>query len=109
MRRQGYPAYTQVETKDRYVKVKLPNGKWEGLGRHLLKKSGADIEDGYRVFFKDGDRLNRHVSNLTAIKFNNTRYILLSHSRVIYLPTQSAVEKKQKELAGRTHVIAGGR
>lgn len=100
MRHKGYPIGTHVETKDRYVKVKLQNGEWEGLGRHLLKQAGVQIKEGDRVFFADGNRLNRHPSNLRRIHFSTNRYILLSHSRVIYLPTQKAVEKKRKQLGG---------
>lgn len=87
-----YPIDSQIENKNGYVKVKIAEGKWEGLGANLLKKSGVKIVEGDRVFFADGDRTNRDVSNLRRIHFNSTKFVLLPHSRPIYVPNQKPVE-----------------
>lgn len=96
-RMRNYPLLTQVEMKTGYVRVKIAKDKWEGLGAHLLKKAGVKIEEGDRVFFADGDRTNRRVENLRRIHFSQTKFILLSRSRVIYLPKAPHELPKKQE------------
>ena len=86
-RQRNYPVTSQVEQKNGYVKVKIAPGKWQGLGAYLLQKSGIDIKEGDRVFFADGDRMNRTVGNLRRIHFNTTKFVLLARSRPIYIPS----------------------
>jgi hypothetical protein len=82
-----YPIESQIEQKNGYVKVKIADGKWQGLGAYLLTKAGVKIVQGDRVFFADGDRLNRSVENLRRIHFNATKFVLLARSRPIYIPS----------------------
>jgi len=88
-----YPIHTQIESKNGYVKVKIAEGKWQGYGAYLLTKAGIKVEEGDRVFFADGDRTNRRLDNLRRIHFNSTKFVLLPHSRPIYIPPI----KQQKE------------
>jgi len=81
-----YPVNSQVENKNGYVKVKVAENKWQGLGAYLLTKAGVKIVEGDRVFFADGDRTNRHVDNLRRIHFNTVKFVLLPRSRPIYIP-----------------------
>lgn len=92
-RMHAYPLETQVENKNGYVKVKVADNKWQGLGAYLLTKAGIKVVEGDRVFFADGDRTNRSVDNLRRIHFSTTKFIMLQRSRVIYIPEQA--EKKQ--------------
>lgn len=89
---------TWVETKNRYVRVKVAKDKWEGLGAHLLKRAGVSINEGDRVFFADGDRENRSVYNLRRIHFNTTPVILLSKSRVIPTPPQFKLGRPRRKV-----------
>lgn len=91
-RMHAYPVSAQVEQKNGYVKVKVANNKWQGLGAYLLTKAGVKIVEGDRVFFADGDRMNRSVENLRRIHFNQTKFILLKESRCIYLPPKEAAK-----------------
>lgn len=88
---------TCVEQKNRYVKVKIGRNTWEGLGRHLLRNADIPIGEGDRVFFADGDRTNRHPSNLRRIHFNNTPVVFLSTSRVIPTPRGVSVTPPAKQ------------
>lgn len=97
-----YPVGTHIEQNTGYVKVKVAPGKWQGLGAHLLTKAGVKVGEGDRVFFADGDRLNRHVSNLRRIHFNRLKFVQLKSpspfykcSWPIYVP--DAKEKPMKE------------
>jgi hypothetical protein len=91
-----YPVHSQVEQKNGYVKVKVAENKWQGLGAYLLTKAGVRIVEGDRVFFADGDRTNRSVENLRRIHFNTVKFVLLARSRPIYIPeikTTKPIEK----------------
>ena len=93
-RMHNYPVNTQVEQKNGYVKVKVTENKWQGLGAYLLTKAGIKIGEGDRVFFADGDRTNRSVDNLRRIHFNTVKCVLLPRSRPIYIP-EVKVSKSQ--------------
>jgi hypothetical protein len=93
-----YPVGTQVENKNGYVKVKISAGKWEGLGAHLLKEAGVNIVEGDRVFFADGNRLNRSVENLRRIHFNSTKFVLLARSRPIFIPKLEPIKPAEVSL-----------
>lgn len=82
-----YPVESQVEQRNGYVKVKVANGKWQGLGAYMLTKAGINLVEGDRVFFADGDRTNRALSNLRRIHFNKTKFVLLARSRPIFIPS----------------------
>ncbi len=90
-RMRSYPVDTQVEQKTGYVRVKVAKNKWQGLGAYLLTKAGVKIVEGDRVFFADGDRMNRSVENLRRIHFNTTKFIMLKASRVIYMPEKKTI------------------
>lgn len=85
-RMRRYPVNSQVEQKNGYVRVKITKNKWQGLGAYLLTQAGVKIVDGDRVFFADGDRMNRSVENLRRIHFNTVKFVLLPRSRPIYIP-----------------------
>lgn len=95
-RMHSYPVGTQIEMPSGYVKVKIARNKWEGLGAHLLKEAGEEIEEGHRVFFKDGNRLNRDVNNLTAIFFRSIRFMpVIKRSRPIHIPNVEQVKEEE--------------
>lgn len=97
-RMHNYPVQTQVENRNGYVKVKVSQGKWQGLGAYLLTKAGVTISEGDRVFFADGDRTNRSVDNLRRIHFNATKFVLLARSRPIYIPSNKPIEFTKKKI-----------
>jgi len=88
-----YPVNSQIENKNGYVKVKIAEGRWQGLGAFLLTKAGVKVGEGDRVFFADGDRTNRSVENLRRIHFNTVKFVLLPRSRPIYIPEVKPIHK----------------
>lgn len=92
-----YPMGTQVEQKNGYVRVKISKDKWQGLGAYLLQKAGVKIGEGDRVFFADGDRLNRNVDNLRRIHFNTVKFVMLPKSRPIYIPKEAPMKVNEKK------------
>lgn len=95
-RMRSYPVNSQIEQKNGYVKVKVAENKWQGLGAYLLTKAGIKITEGDRVFFADGDRTNRSVENLRRIHFNAVKFVLLPRSRPIYIPEASATKAPER-------------
>jgi hypothetical protein len=93
-----YPVESQIEQKNGYVKVKVTENKWQGLGAYLLTKAGVKIVEGDRVFFADGDRTNRSVDNLRRIHFNTVKFVLLPTSRPIYIPDVKAAKPKTEQI-----------
>jgi hypothetical protein len=87
-RMSNYPVGSQIETRNGYVRVKIAPNKWQGLGAKLLTEAGVELVPGDRVFFADGDRTNRKLENLRRIHFNATPFVLLPHSRPIYIPSK---------------------
>ncbi len=81
----SYPAGTRVQRRTGYIYVKTD----EGLiaeGRRVYELTHGELEPGYRVFHMDGDRTNNSIRNLSAVKFNTTKFTMLKESKVLWMP-----------------------
>ncbi len=83
-----YPAGSKVQHTTRYVHVKGSDGKWKAEHRWVAELSiiGRDLEEGERVFHKDGVKDHNDKSNLVVIKFSTAKFVPLKKSVVLYIP-----------------------
>lgn len=92
----NYPVGTKVQHRNRYIFVKCDGEKkWKAEHRWVMEQKvlGRDLEEGERVYHRDGDRENNQPANLVAIKFATTKYVFLKKSRVLYIPKEGAARK----------------
>lgn len=93
------PVGSVVQYRTGYIYVKTSDG-WKAESRVVaeLKLVKRELEQGEKVFHRDGDRTNNRPENLAVIKFNPTKYRLLPGPNLIHLPKPQVTEK---ELARR--------
>lgn len=91
MWRGAYPAGTRVQHRNGYIVVKTEDGMMPE-SRRTWELTHGELEAGDRVFHMDGDRTNNKVGNLAKIHFNQTKFIMLKESKVLWMP--KAAEKK---------------
>lgn len=56
-----------ISCRDGYLYIRISEGKWELLQRHIWVKNYGEIPPGYNVVFKDGNRKNCAIENLECI------------------------------------------
>lgn len=96
-----YDIGTKVQHRNGYIKVKIEGEggkpKWEAEARRNWELTYGDrdpIVAGDRVFHKDGDRTNDRPSNLAKIHYNDTKFVFLKKSRVLWEP-KFKIKKKE--------------
>lgn len=96
------PTGTVIQRRSGYIYVKTEKG-WVPESRLVasLKLIKRDLEEGERVFHKDGNRENNRPENLSVIKFNMTKYQLLPSARIIHLPKAQIGERELARLTSR--------
>lgn len=62
--------------------------------RRVWENHHGELEDGYRVFHRDGDRTNNEISNLAPVKFNTIKFKMLKRSRILFEPSIKVIDKK---------------
>jgi hypothetical protein len=65
-----------------YVELRLERGKYVQKHRYIWQQAGRDVPPGYVVGFKDGNRLNCDIDNLTLI----TRQEIMARNTIHRLP-----------------------
>lgn len=81
---------TKVQHRNGYIKVKVEgeDGRpgWQAESRRNWEMQRGDLQEGDRVFHIDGDRTNNRVGNLAKVHFNNTKFVFLKSSRILWAP-----------------------
>ncbi len=74
-----------MQHRNGYIVVKTKDGM-VAEGRRVWELSKGDLEPGDKVYHIDGDRTNNKPNNLAKIHFNQTKFIMLKESRVLWMP-----------------------
>jgi hypothetical protein len=84
----NYPVGSKVQHTTRYVFVKGSEGKWKSEHRWMaeLKLLNRELEEGERVFHKDGVKDNNNPDNLVVIKFSTAKFVPMKKSKVLFIP-----------------------
>lgn len=93
----NYPVGTKVQHRNGYIRVKVEGDEgpsWQAESRRVWELYRAPLEPGDRLFHIDGDRTNNKIGNLSMIHFNQTRFVMLRESRVLFMPTIRTINKK---------------
>lgn len=88
-----YPAGTRVQHRNGYIVVKTEDGMM-AESRRVWELHHGELQPGDRVFHMDGDRTNNKINNLAKVHFNDTKFVFLKESRVLWLPTIRTIDKK---------------
>lgn len=87
----SYPVGTRVQYRSGYIVVKVVNDDGEAKmmaeSRRVWELSKGPLDPGDRVFHSDGDRTNNKIHNLSKIHFNQTKFVLLKESKILFMPT----------------------
>lgn len=81
-----YPEGARIQWRNghEYIKTReyglIKRARYIAIQEHGLSRNE-------KVFFRDGDRTNFKVENIIPIRFSETRFKYLPHSRVIYMPS----------------------
>jgi hypothetical protein len=94
----GYPLGTRVQHRTGYIVVKVETDggdvKMMAESRRMWELHRGDLAPGDRVFHMDGDRTNNNIRNLAKIHFNQTKFVLLKESKILFMPTIRTLDKK---------------
>lgn len=86
----SYPVGTRVQHRNGYIVVKVETdeggARMMAESRRIWELKRGDLEPGDRVFHVDGDRTNNDISNLAMVHFNQTKFVFLKASQVLYMP-----------------------
>ncbi len=89
----SYPVGTRVQHRNGYIVVKTGEGMM-AESRRVWQLQRGDLEAGDRVFHLDGDRTNNKIHNLAKVHFNQTKFVMLKESKVLWLPTIRTLDKR---------------
>lgn len=99
------PVGTIIQRRDGKNYVKLEKG-WIAESRLVaqLQLVKRDLEPGEKAYHRDctliGQKGYNNKDNLVVLRFNMTKYRLLPHPEIVYLPTpERAVEQRQAQKA----------
>lgn len=94
----SYPMGTRVQHRTGYIFVKVQddegNLKLMAESRRVWELKQGPLEPGDRVFHMDGDRTNNDIRNLAKIHFNQTKFMFLKQSKILFMPTIWVIDKK---------------
>lgn len=86
MWRGAYPTGTKVQHRNGYIFVKTDEGKLMAESRRVWELQRGELVPGDRVFHIDGDRTNNKISNLAKVHYNETRFVMLKESKILWMP-----------------------
>lgn len=70
--------------------------------RRTWELQHGELLPGDRVFHINGDRTNNHISNLAKVHYNQTKFVMLKESKILWMP-------KTDKKAFTNEVLALGR
>ena len=91
-----YPVGTVLRYRNGCAFVKGKDGKWVRQSRLVYSLQFGELQEGQRVFHKDGDRTNDEAENLVAIQFNEFRFQLFPERKVLYMPKKEVAPKTKR-------------
>jgi len=91
MWRGAYPTGTKVQHRNGYIFVKTDEGRLMAESRRVWELQRGELLPGDRVFHIDGDRTNNKISNLAKVHYNQTKFVMLKESKILWMPK---VDKK---------------
>lgn len=98
-RYRSYPQGTKVQHRNGYIKVKVENEEgeytWLAESRRIWELKHGPLDPGDRIFHVNGDRTDNRIQNLSKVHFNQTKFVFLKESRVLYLPDGGIKAKPQ--------------
>lgn len=87
----NYPIGTRTQHRNGYIYVKVVDDdghpKLMAEARRTWELKRGDLEAGDRIYHMDGNRENNDIRNLAKIHFNQTRFVFLKQSKILYMPT----------------------
>lgn len=96
----NYPPGSRIQHKSGYIFLKTQKGM---MAEHRFiaeqKILRRDLEEGERVFRRNGDREDNRPENLVVLKFSAIRFKLLEKSRVLYIPKFSKTEEVNRNVS----------
>lgn len=93
----SYPVGTKVQHRNGYIVVKTGDGMM-AEGRRNWELQRGPLEAGGKVFHIDGDRTNNRISNLAKVHYNQTKFVFLKESKVLWMPTIRTIDKKTRRV-----------
>ncbi len=99
-RMHNYPRGTKIQRTNRYVFIKQQTGQWKAEHRWVMEQKvlGRDLEEGERVFHRNGIKDENDPGNLVVVKFSTTKFVPLKKSVVLFIP------KKQSQMPSRANL-----
>ena len=82
----SYPTGTKVQHRNGYIFVKTGEGKLMAESRRVWELQRGPLQEGDRVFHVDGDRTNNKISNLAKVHYNQTKFVMLKESKILWMP-----------------------
>lgn len=89
----SYPVGTKVQYRTGYIVVKTDEGMM-AESRRVWELQRGPLEEGDRVFHIDGDRTNNNIRNLAKVHYNQTKFIMLKESKILWMPTIRTIDKR---------------
>lgn len=81
----GYVPGTRVQYRTGYIYVKTDEGMM-AEARRIWELHKGELSPGDRVFHMDGDRTNNDIRNLAKVHFNDTKFVMLKESKILWRP-----------------------
>lgn len=103
----SYAVGTKVQRRNGYIFVKTDDGLIAESRRNWELQKG-ELKPGDKVFHIDGDRTNNRIGNLAKIHYNQTKFVFLKESKVLWRPK---LDKKAftREMVALAHARLGRR
>lgn len=102
-RGRSYPTGTKVQHRNGYIFVKTEEGKLMAESRRAWElEHGEELQPGDRIFHIDGNRENNKLSNLAKVHYNQTKFVMLKESKILWMPKQNLTDRV---LAKAKHLI----
>lgn len=90
----SYPTGTKVQHRNGYIFVKTDEGKLIAESRRIWELQRGELKEGDRVFHIDGDRTNNNIRNLAKVHYNQTKFLMLKESKILWMPTIRTIDKR---------------
>lgn len=99
----NYPKGTKVQRSNRYIFIKQQTGQWKAEHRWLMEQKvlGRDLEEGEKVYHRNGLKDDNDIDNLVIIKHSTVKLKPLTKPVVLWIPqfhTMSQIKAAAKAL-----------
>lgn len=94
---------TRVQYRTGYIYVKTDEGMMSEA-RRTWELHRGDLKPGDRIFHMDGDRTNNDIRNLSKVHFNDTKFVMLKESKILWAPPIRPMIRTIDKKTGRTLV-----